>query len=618
MRRMRHFMALLLSFCGIAAMGQLPTPSDAPTANEWAANTHWYLISLKSSGGYLSTADGYVGSDGYLKATNSTAPTADEGTLDKSLWCVVGDETDGYKFYNKAAGTSSYLGQTGSGSNARIKIYTEEEISNSNSNSTTVTYLFTVLASNNSGYAYVIQGTSGNNAWNKDNNTGYLALWNSANVPSDNGSSFLFDEVDEATLGANEETERTELQESFKYWTNAYNGYNPEGVDAYTIAQQLLATNSGTLTTAQLIQLKYAKQNLDAAAATHMVLPQAGDFLRIVSANTNKAYLGAENITFTFNNNKTYTTEQFINTPDNTKTVFFYDGSTLENYSNGYLLANSTTNGYPMLCNNGVTNGSVIKFKAANTGTMGQYNITFNNGGRYLYAATYSDGSPSGCVAGNSPDTTTGYRFTLEKVDTLDVTIGEAGYATFFAPVSVTLPEGLSAYAGTVDGDAFDLTEVEETIPARTGVILKGTAGTYRLPIVAGSYDDPAAAAADADNTKLTGTVATILSSSVADATIFTLQKRDEGIGLYPFGTETGSDTTTDTSELKGFKAYLTQSSASSVRGFLFDGEAVTAIDALTTDATPTDTATYDLSGRRVNAAAHGLYISGGKKVIIR
>jgi len=157
---------------------------------------------------------------------------------------------------------------------------------------------------------------------------------------------------------------------------------------------------------------------------------------------------------------------------------------------------------------------------------------------------------------------------------------------------------------------------VEETIPAHTGVILKGTTGTYRLPIVAGSYD--ATAAVDADNTKLTGTVATILSSSVADATIFTLQKRDEGIGLYPFGTETNSETTTDTSELKGFKAYLTQSSTSSVRGFLFDGEAVTAIDALTTDATPTDTATYDLSGRRVNAAAHGLYISGGKKVIIR
>jgi hypothetical protein len=398
------------------------------------------------------------------------------------------------------------------------------------------------------------------------------------------------------------------LQESLNYWTNAYNGYNPEGCEEYTKALQLLENNSQEVS---LFDIVNEKTTLEAAAATHMVLPQAGDFLRIVSANTNKAYLESENASETIG---------FINTSDNTSTVFFYNGETLENYDNGYVLSSTATNN--KLYNGGVSaTATAIGFKADIVNKMGVYNVTFSNGDRYLYANLSSGSETVGSDAGSnltSSNINDGYRFTLEKVDTLDVTIGEAGYATFFAPVSVTLPEGLSAYAGTVDGDAFDLTEVEETIPARTGVILKGTAGTYRLPIVTGSYDAAAAADADADNTKLTGTVATILSSSVADATIFTLQKRDEGIGLYPFGTETGSDTTTDTSELKGFKAYLTQSSASSVRGFLFDGEAVTAIDALTTDATPTDTATYDLSGRRVNAAAHGLYISGGKKVIIR
>jgi hypothetical protein len=422
------------------------------------------------------------------------------------------------------------------------------------------------------------------------------------------------------------------------YIGTGYNQYSGESSDTdsrnYTTADEKLnALTLSTLfdaegaTTCSEMTTAITTINNNKSSYT-LNLPKAGDFLRIVSANTNKAYLDAENSSTQVSSK---TVAQFVSTPDNAKTVFFYDGSTLENYSNGYLLADNSD----FLYYNGVADGAPIAFKAATTGTTGQYNITINGKERYLHTNMANDATTSTSNAGSditSSNTDAGYRFTLEKVDALDVAVTAAGYATFFAPVSVTLPAGLSAYTGTVNGDVLELTGVEGTIPANTAVILKGSEGTYSLPIVDNSYTTTVPTSEDIT---LTGALKSVVASTLT-GDLFTLQKRDEGVGFYPFGTAdadtadeaveadeseetTTTTTTTDNSEIQGFKAYLTLSESTNVRGFRLDGEAVTGIGALTTTAaTPADGALYDLSGRRVDTATHGIYISNGKKVIIR
>ena len=78
-------------------------------------NARWYTIKV-GNGGYLSTKTGYR--DGvYLLLSNTTEDTEDSG-----LWTFIGNETDGYTFYNKARGENYVLGMSGAEANGRAKI----------------------------------------------------------------------------------------------------------------------------------------------------------------------------------------------------------------------------------------------------------------------------------------------------------------------------------------------------------------------------------------------------------------------------------------------------------------------------------------------------------------
>ena len=67
-------------------------------------------------------------------------------------------------------------------------------------------------------------------------------------------------------------------------------------------------------------------------------------------------------------------------------------------------------------------------------------------------------------------------------------------------------------------------------------------------------------------------------------------------------------------------KAYLVLDPGTAVMGFSlrFAGEAATGIDHSLTDAAQGQRAVYDLSGRRVQQPAHGVYLVNGKKVWVK
>lgn len=68
---------------------------------------------------------------------------------------------------------------------------------------------------------------------------------------------------------------------------------------------------------------------------------------------------------------------------------------------------------------------------------------------------------------------------------------------------------------------------------------------------------------------------------------------------------------------MKGFRAYFELPTSANGARMIIDGEDVTAISSIITDAENVN-AIYNLNGQRVNAATKGVYIINGKKMIIK
>ena len=175
-------------------------------------------------------------------------------------------------------------------------------------------------------------------------------------------------------------------------------------------------------------------------------------------------------------------------------------------------------------------------------------------------------------------------------------------YGTLYTPVALSLRSGLTAYTGTINGEWLHLNSVTGVIPAGSAVVLKdnGTAErneTNRLIYLPVSNSNAAAA----EHNALLGQTNTI--AVVTNA--YTLQNNaNTGLGFYPFIGTT----------LAGFKAYLLNGQG--VRGFAFQEGETTSIEAA--EGTQLNEPIYDLSGRRVQKATKGLFIVGGKKVLIK
>ena len=225
--------------------------------------------------------------------------------------------------------------------------------------------------------------------------------------------------------------------------------------------------------------------------------------------------------------------------------------------------------------------------------------------GKYALSCTTTGGAGAHLHdnAGNRADRCSSncgdrHDFTLEEVTELPVAISAAKYATFYAPVAVEV-NGVEAYTVSVDGEWAKLAAIEGgVIPAETGVVLKGTEGTYNFTITS----------TDATlETALRGTVAT---TRVAESA-YVLSAPEGVVGLYlananPF-------------QNNACKAYLPASAVTSnTKALRFTFGGTTAIESVINGADANATI-YDLSGRRVNNAVKGgIYIQNGKKFIVK
>ena len=222
-----------------------------------------------------------------------------------------------------------------------------------------------------------------------------------------------------------------------------------------------------------------------------------------------------------------------------------------------------------------------------------------------LMTSKYASGGTANIVfVPYTIENVTGDNYT--KVVSKSLTIGTTGYATFFAPYAVNIPEGITAkYVNTEENagstGVLKYTELQGIIPANTAVVLKGEPGDYEFTTAYGTANVTA-------NNALFGYA---VKTPVADNTgIYALANKNEVVAFYPFA---GSN-------YAAGKAYLNVNkldTGSEVRSFaLFDDDDATAIETLPGQNVDAESAAYDLSGRRVQKVQKGLYIVNGKKVI--
>ena len=199
----------------------------------------------------------------------------------------------------------------------------------------------------------------------------------------------------------------------------------------------------------------------------------------------------------------------------------------------------------------------------------------------------------------------------------LDITIGDAGYASAYYSFPVKPSTGLEAYAITsAEGGSATLV-AKADIPANQGAILKGAKGTtYKLTAQE--------ATSDWTGNKLTGTN----EDAYVEADAYVLAVVNSNVGLYKAernknadGSDPGAGESGTCFKNNANKAYLPKTAVSELGArfltFNFDDNAETGINAVEIEeAAPANAAIYDLSGRRVQSAKSGLYIINGKKVI--
>ncbi len=195
---------------------------------------------------------------------------------------------------------------------------------------------------------------------------------------------------------------------------------------------------------------------------------------------------------------------------------------------------------------------------------------------------------------------------------TLAASVTEAGLATFCPEYTVdfTDAQNIAAYKASIQGSTVNLTRVN-TVAAGEGVMIRslnGGAAEVALPVIA-------SVAANEGNA-FVGTLEDITVQQVADGMInYVLSVGSGGVGFYKAKADGGT--------LVGAgKAYLPVAEEVAAEAKLFslnwgDDEGTTGISTLKSTAV-SDDAYYTLQGVRVNVPTKGLYIRGGKKVIVK
>ena len=196
-----------------------------------------------------------------------------------------------------------------------------------------------------------------------------------------------------------------------------------------------------------------------------------------------------------------------------------------------------------------------------------------------------------------------------------NLVVSPAGYATYFnSTEAFTMPIGATGYVWT-EGEIQAAYGSEANVPANEPLVIKAAAGNYAL--LFSSFTDETLKSAGMNELEGTDVETPITDDDAYYFYGLSLNASHDpaSVGFY-WMNPTGAAFTNG-----AHKAYLkldksTFAGSQAVKGFPFNGT-TTGIEQIEAGADAKNTI-YDLSGRRVNKAAKGIYILNGKKVLVK
>jgi len=260
MKKITFLLSLVFAFLwgGITASAQVDfQPSEAPSSGKWAPNTTWYKMSLRAK--YVTAFSADVSGNLYAK---QSAEVFGEG----ALWCVVGDDENGYKLYNMFAGPNTNMANDGAG---RAQLVEGE--------GTLLDIKTTVDKNNKRVEGFFIKPFGTKDQWVNERG-GYFSNWTSSAALGDGGSAIRFYAV--ADVDADVAKGIAELKSTLNSNIAKAEGLKGEGLGYYVQSKIDAAKSVAENTEAKTADV------LNAINALTPNQPQAGVLYRIVSAYT--------------------------------------------------------------------------------------------------------------------------------------------------------------------------------------------------------------------------------------------------------------------------------------------------------------------------------------------
>jgi len=537
-------------------------------SNDYASISNWYFLKLKNERyvTYEAASDPNV-------TLNRTSPNVD------TRWAFVGNPYDGFKIYNKTAGSSVVLASAtatsgNSGGNAHTRMVAVD-------NGTYTFNTWTIKTSNaiaavTGFYIYNSEGYALN--YRSDAN---LAYWTDG---TGTGSTFSV------------EADNINFAESVAAYSSYFEDANKDkyfGISTSDAAELQGYYDSYSVTCTEDQYLAFCDAMNEA-----ICIPATGYYrLKNKSASS---YLGATSgvvgvtsgtgaetiIKLTNNGNGTFNMEvqgKYINISGQQYggQLPLGDGAQVLQY------------GIP-------TAGSVVFSFAA---------------GNWTYKSLFLDNG----VVKNGLATAEASKWVVESATTVTIplsTIGNYAYATTYLPFDVTITSGANAYVMAESGEWLVPTQLTDNkVPAGTPVLLRGTSGTAS----ATATINTGYAFAAAEGNVLSGTYLAkdfALSGTPAATAEYFLGKKDGVLGFY----HSGVDNASGSYRLGANKAYLA-ADPSSARGYeiMWDESETTGVNEVIGKMSEvTDGAIYDLQGRKVANPSRGMYIINGRVVVVK
>lgn len=575
MKKFTFLLSLLLAFVGVTASAQDLKISDAPEGENWAANTQWYLIRVALTDGYHPYA-AYLNTesrnDKGLLLKDVTVPTTDKG-----LWCIVGNDADGYKLYNKGEGTTKVLGV---GSWAKMYDVTGSE---------DVTKSFDFANSTATANAKCVKfhgKTDGDYWWNNSDGNGacHLSYWKDAerSTVATSGNAFYFIPV---TSSENAEWETS------VFWGTTK-------VDRFKIIPGVSEACSNELSA---WDANKTKEN-EAAFVSKLGEYLNKTYYRITNCKDDHKVLAADNTKAACVENA----QKMSNASTLWKLIPFED--------RGVKLYNANVEAYlaglvapPSDQSNPVTPMNADKTQG------GLYNISVNTNENVKgFVLRDGDNHRMNIENGGGIDYWEGqsgyYKqvtWTIEVANELEValnTVNGKSYATTYLPVGVSAVKDAKAYVAAVPENNETVMTEAASFGAKTGVLLVSDNAAEKAVLTIGDGTSVESA--------LSGTLlAKDITNSQTNYLVFGKNKDNANeVGFF--------EPSTSVTSIPANRAFF-EGVASAAIALNFGGN-VTAIDQVVNNAN-VNAPIFDLTGRRVvKAVKGGLYIQNGKKYIVK